>query len=227
MSKSPKYAAPSNSRARELRALLELPRLAVRAPWLLKLPRGSATVVAIPGFGTNDLFTLPLRTALSGLGHRTFGWGFGINRAEVEQMLDPVVAMVEERVEQTGQPAALIGWSNGGIFAREVARERPELVTRVLTYGTPIHGGPKYTRGAPLYDPEELDRIEAVVAERNEIPIMRPITAFWSRGDAIVDWRACIDDFSPDVENIEVRSSHAGMGIDPDIWSGIARRLVD
>ena len=60
---------------------------------------------------------------------------------------------------------------------------------------------------------------------RNSIPIERPITAFYSRQDHVVDWRACIDTFSPDVENIEVRSTHAGMGIDRDVWDGIARRL--
>ena len=149
-----------------------------------------------------------------------------MNHAEVEKMLDDVTTMVERRVDETGRSAALIGWSNGGVFAREVARDRPDLVSRVFTYGTPIFGGPKYTRGAGLWTNEEIERIERVVAERNLIPISRPITAFHSKNDAIVDWRACIDDFSPDVENLEVRSSHASMGIDPDIWETIARRLA-
>ncbi len=226
MTATTQFAAPTTSKLRELTGLREIPRLALRTPWLLGLPRGSQTVVAFPGFSTNDLFTLPLRAGLRGLGHRPFGWGFGVNRAEVEDMLDPVTAMVERRVEQTGQPAALIGWSNGGVFAREVARDRPDLVTRVFTYGTPIFGGPKYTRGAQFYPADELDRIEHVVSERNEIPIERPITAFYSKNDSIVDWRACIDDFSPDVENIQVSSSHASMGIDPDIWEPIAHRLA-
>lgn len=221
-------SAPTGPKlAREIAGLLQLPRLALRTPRLVGLPRGDQTVVAFPGFSTNDLFTLPLRGALRALGHHPFGWGFGVNRAEVEDMLDPVTEMVERRVEQTGKPAALIGWSNGGVFAREVARDRPDLVTRVLTYGTPVVGGPKYTRGATLYPDAEVDRIDAVIAERNLVPIERPVTAFYSRADAIVDWRACIDGFSPDVENIEVRSTHAGMSIDPDVWERIARRLAE
>ncbi len=170
---------------------------------------------------------VPLRAALRGLGHQPYGWGFGTNRADVEGMLDEVIAMIERRVDQTGQPCALIGWSNGGVFAREVARDRPDLVTRVFTFGTPIFGGPKYTRGAKFYSTEEIARIEGIVNERNQLPIGRPITAFYSRADAIVDWRACIDDFSPDVENIEVGSTHAGMLLDPDIWQTIARRLTE
>jgi len=226
MTATSEFAPPTRSKLRELAGLREVPRLALRAPWLARLPRGSATVVAFPGFSTNDLFTLPLRAGLRALGHRPFGWGFGVNHAEVEKMLDDVTTMVERRVDETGRSAALIGWSNGGVFAREVARDRPDLVSRVFTYGTPIFGGPKYTRGALLYPTDEVDRIAELVDARNARPIKCPITAFYTRNDVIVDWRACIDDFSPNVENVEVHSSHASMGIDPDIWETIARRLA-
>ena len=219
------FAAPTSSKLRELAAFREIPRLAERASSLRSLPRGSANIIAIPGFGTTDLATSPLRGFLSQLGHNCVGWGFGKNTAEVEKMLDQFVERVDDRVEATGKPATLIGWSNGGIFAREAARDRPDLVAHVFTYGTPIFGGPKFTRGARFYPEQEVDRIAGVVDLRNSIPIERPITAFYSRHDHVVDWRACIDTFSPDVENIEVRSTHAGMGIDRDVWDGIARRL--
>ncbi len=221
------FAAPTGPKlAKEVFGLLQIPRAFLRGPLLARLPQGSQTVVAFPGFGTNDAATLPLRTALRALGHQPSGWGFGTNRGEVEEMLDDVIDLVEQRVEHTGQPAALVGWSNGGIFAREVARDRPDLVTQVFTFGTPIFGGPKYTRGAALYSRADIARIEALVNQRNEIPIRRPITALYSKNDAIVDWRACIDDFSPDVANIEVSSTHAGMVIDPDIWTAIALGLA-
>jgi len=222
------FAAPSGARiATEVMGVLQFPRLALRTPKLIGLPRGNETVVIFPGYSTNDLAMLPLRSALRALGHRPFGWGFGTNRAEVEAMLDPVAQMVERRVEETGQPATLIGWSNGGIFARETARDRPELVTQVITFGTPVFGGPKYTRGAALYPADEVDRVAKIVDERNTIPIEQPITAIYSEADNIVDWKACIDTFSPNVENIEVSSTHAGMLIDPDIWTIIAERLAE
>lgn len=221
------FAAPSGPKlAKEIFGLLEVPRTILRGPQLARLPRGSQTAVVFPGFGTNDVVTLPLRTALRTLGHHPSGWGFGLNRAEVEALLDDVIEMVERRVEYTNQPAALIGWSNGGVFAREVARDRPDLVTEVFTFGTPIFGGPKYSRGASLYSAEEIAYIDALVNERNQIPIERPITAFYSKNDAIVDWRACIDDFSPDAANVEVKSTHAGMLIDPDILTAIAIGLA-
>ena len=101
----------------------------------------------------------------------------------------------------------------------------PELVSQVVTYGTPVVGGPKYTRSAASYGPDQVEAIEQTVAERNTIPITRPITAIHSRLDGIVDWLACIDDFSPDVRNVEVRSSHVGMGLDPDVWQIAAEAL--
>ncbi len=223
----PSFAVPDGSKfVGELAGLLQFPRLAVRGPLLALLPRGNQTVVTFPGFGTGDIFTSPLRAALRALGHRPFGWGFGINRGDVEEMIDRVSQMVRERADEAESPVALIGWSLGGIFAREIARDAPDLVTRVITYGTPVIGGPRYTRGADAYGAEQLAHIESVVDERNQIPIDRPITAIYSRADSIVDWRACIDTLSPLVENVEVRSTHVGMGIDPDVWSIIAKELA-
>lgn len=221
------FAAPTGPKiVRELAGLVQIPRLIMRAPSFLGLPRGNQTIVAFPGFGTGDLFTLPLRSTLRSLGHRPHGWGLGINTGEVEGLLDSVTHRVEQRAEKAGTPVALIGWSLGGIFAREVARDRPDLVSRVITYGTPIFGGPRFTRGAAAYGEEKVTQIEDVVNERNQIPIERPVSAFYTRSDGIVDWRACIDTISPDVENIEVRSTHAGMSIDPDVWEVIAHRLA-
>ena len=219
-------APPTTSKLWELTGIREVPRLAANSWRLKQLPRGSANVIAFPGYSTNDAATQPLRSLLNSLGHTAVGWGFGVNMAQVEAMLSTATAMVENRVNRAGKPATLIGWSNGGVYAREIARDRPDLVSQVITYGTPIVGGPKFTRGAKFYQAEEIDRIERVVTHRNTKAIECPITAFYSRRDHIVDWRACIDTFSPNVENIEVRSTHVSMGIDPDVLAEIARRLA-
>lgn len=222
------YAAPEGSLLRaELRFFREFPRLLLHLPRLAAAPRGEQLVVAFPGFRTGDRATWPLRRYLATLGHETHGWGIGTNRGEVAEDLDTIIDVVRTRVEQTGRPAALIGWSLGGVFAREVARSHPELVTRVFTFGTPVVGGPRYTRSATAYTPERLDEIEVLINERNQIPIERPITAIHSRRDGAVDWRACIDDHSPDVENIEVTSCHTGHIIDPEIWALIGERLAN
>lgn len=181
--------------------------------------------MVFPGWQTSDAFMAPLRSGLRVLGHRTYGWGFGFNGGEVEGMLPSVANSIANRVRRDGKPLSLIGWSLGGVFAREIARDHPELVKEVITLATPVFGGPKYTRGASSYSQDYLDDLDRKVAARNKIPIERPVTAIYSRADAIVDWRACIDTFSPMVDNLEVRSTHIGITIDPDVWEIVARTL--
>ena len=182
--------------------------------------------MVFPGWSTNDLFLLPFRSAMRTLGHSATGWGLGFNTGEVEGLLPSVENSVAHLAAQHGAPVTLVGWSLGGIFARETARNRPDLVEQVITFGTPVFGGPKYTRSASHYSTEYVDDIESRVNERNKIPIERPITAIYSKQDAIVDWRACIDTFSPSVENVEVQSTHVGLTIDPDVWELTARSLA-
>ena len=221
------FAAPTGPKlAKELASVLQVPRLALRSPKIMSLPKGDETVMVFPGWSTSDLFMLPIRSSLRTLGHTAVGWGFGFNSGEVEGMLPSIVNTVRHRVSKAGKPIALIGWSLGGVLAREVTRDHPELVSQVITLATPVFGGPKYTRGASAYTDEYVNYLDDLVAERNEIPIERPITAIYSKADAVVDWRACIDTFSPMVENIEVRSPHVGIMIDPDAWEIIANKLA-
>ena len=220
-------AAPSNAMlVAEARAVREVPRILWRSPKLWSAPKGSATVLALPGFGTGDLATAPVRSFLASRGHRTHGWGLGVNGGDVEELVPPATDRARELAEKAGGPIALVGWSLGGVVGREVARDEPNLISQVITYGTPVVGGPKYTRSAAAYGPDRVAAIEQTVAERNQIPIEVPITAIHSRLDGIVDWLACIDEFSPQVRNIEVRSSHVGMGLDPDVWQIVADALA-
>ena len=124
---------------------------------------------------------------------------------------------------------APVGWSLGGVLAREVARERQDLVKSVVTLGSPIIGGPKYTRAAAFYERvmgEDLDEIEGAVVERNRIPISVPLTAIYSRRDAVVKWEACIDRYNQHCEHIEVDASHLSLGFDPRVLQ-LVRRAIE
>lgn len=123
-----------------------------------------------------------------------------------------------------GDRVALVGWSLGGIIAREVARDRPDLVSAVITYGSPLRG-PRYTVASRMYQPHEHEIVDQYIEERSQNPIVVPVSAIFSRRDGIVDWATCIDHTTPEVENIEVSSTHLGMGLDPDVWSVVADRL--
>lgn len=213
----------------ELFSWLEVPRLLARSPHLLNGPRGKGErVIVLPGFGAGDLSTLPLRRYLSSLGYRVRGWSKGQNNAEVLYLIDEMRELTLREAAASGDPVTLIGWSLGGYIAREVAREIPESVRTVITLGSPVVGGPKYTRVAPVFTGGEidLDEIEREIDRRANTPLKVPVTAIYSKFDGIVAWEACIDQRSDCVEHIEVAASHLGLGISADVYQIIAEKLA-
>ncbi|MFM9864182.1 MAG: esterase/lipase family protein [Micropepsaceae bacterium] len=214
--------------AGETLGVLAVPRLIAAIPSLADLPRGKgAAVMVLPGFGGGDASTIVLRGLLAALGYTVSGWGLGVNRGNVEATLPKVEAQVEAFAKRTGRKVHLVGWSLGGVFAREVARDRPKLVASVVTMGTPVVGGPKYTRVGAVYSAfgANLDALEARIDERNRRLIKVPVTAIWSRADGIVDWRACIDPYDRDIDHVEVRATHLSLGFDPHVLRIVADRL--
>lgn len=222
-----RFAAPDVPFWRSQLATLREPgRLALHAQALRHAPRGAAAVMVFPGFGTDDRITMPLRTYLARLGHEVVGWGLGRNRGDVAGDIGAARRQVEDFYAASGQAVSLIGWSLGGVFAREIARDDPDKVAQVITIATPVFGGPRFTRSADAYTDTELDEISATTERRNQLPIERSIAAFFSKRDGIVDWRTCIDDFSPDISLIEVNSTHVGITVDPTVWLHTARLLA-
>ncbi len=222
---------PSGAPARE-RLLLELltARESFRLPVMLpalatKRTRVSRTVLLVPGLGATDASLFPLRTYLRRVGHDARSIGFGRITDDVEGQYLRLRDRVAECVQETGKPVVLVGWSIGGVLSREAARDMPAQVRRVVTFGTPAVGGPAYSQVARRYDAGALRTIVDAVNERSTTLITVPITAIWSRRDGIVAPAACIDRLNPDVEHVEVGSTHLGMGLDPDVWKVVAARV--
>jgi len=213
----------------EIGTIFQPGRLALFAPRLRRAPRGDGRIsVFFPGWKAPDATTLPMRGYLRTLGHDVRGWGLGTNQGAVEALRDTMIPKITDLAESSGRPVNVVGWSLGGLIAREVARNVPDSVHRVVTYGTPVLGGPRFTAGAFTYADEEIDRIQELQEhlDTNE-PITVPITAIFTRKDSVVDWRACIDRTSLDVTTFEVGSTHVGLGIDPDVWLAAANALAE
>jgi pimeloyl-ACP methyl ester carboxylesterase len=213
--------------ARESLASRELLRLPLAAGRLVRSPRGTGLpVLLVPGLGASDASLTPLRLHLQRLGHDARPADLGRIGRDVASTATRLLARVRGIADSTGAPVALVGQSIGGVLSREVARQDPGVVRRVITFGTPVLGGPEYTATRYGYSPYELERIRAIVAERARQPIGVPLTAMWSRNDGVVAPAACIDPSTGDVEHVEVTSSHLGMGLDPDVWHVVAERLA-
>jgi pimeloyl-ACP methyl ester carboxylesterase len=224
------FDPPDPSRViREVRGLIELPRLLLRFPELARQPRGHGEpILILPGYGAGDGSTTILKVYLRLLGYRARGWGLGRNRGDAAELLPRVLKRIASFARRTDQKVRLIGWSFGGYLARELARERSDLVGQVITLGTPVIGGPKYTVVAKAFLSRGID-IEAIAAEveiRNQISFTTPVVAIYSRRDAMVAWQACIDHQALNVEHVEVRTTHLGFGFSPDVYKIIAQRLA-
>jgi pimeloyl-ACP methyl ester carboxylesterase len=203
--------------------------LLLRAPLLATLPRGNgAHVMVLPGYGANEASTAVLQGFLRLLGYRSYHWGLGRNHGHVAKLMPLVLERIDEISPSSDEPVHLVGWSLGGYIAREAARERPERIRSVITLGSPVVGGPKYTTVAARYRRKglDLDELERLVDARYDKPLATPVTAVFSKADGVVAWEACIDRRSAGIEHVEVRTTHIGLGFCPEVFRIIADRLA-
>jgi pimeloyl-ACP methyl ester carboxylesterase len=197
------------------------------------LPPGDGhPVVIFPGLATDARATAPLRELCEQLGYTAFDWGRGFNtgpQGDIDEWIDRLKADVTTLLRGHDSPASLVGWSLGGIYARELAKRMPRRVRQVITIGTPFAGEPSQTHVGGLYrllngQPPGFD--EALKA-RLRTPPPVPTTSIYSRNDGIVAWQTCVDDSDqPGVENVEIAGSHCGMGWNPEVLAAVAQRLA-
>ncbi|AXQ30979.1 alpha/beta fold hydrolase [Solimonas sp. K1W22B-7] len=214
----------------ELRVGAEMAQYFLRGLGERRLPRGHGEpVMVIPGFGASDANTAALRTALTRLGYEAVGWGCGRNMGMRAQVRDRLSQSLRSLHQERGRKVTLIGWSLGGVFAREMARHQPQLVRRVFTLGSPFNGHPNANnlvklfallnpkmRGAPDMD-----------GFRRRIPAPPvPCTAIHTKSDGIVAWQCSVETEGAQIENVEVRGSHFGLPLNPQVLKVIAERMA-
>ncbi len=219
----------------EHRFAFELGALAAASPALRLLGRGDRhPVLVLPGFTGSDASTKPLRWAIRSWGFWAHGWGLGPNLGPSPS----VVAGLTERLEQLHRrheaKVSLVGWSLGGIYARELARRFPDQIRQVITLGSPfrmVEGDrSSASRLADQIVPNMADEISSLmrmsIDEPSKPPLPVPSTAIYSRTDGVVRWHTCIDTVSEFHENVEVQGSHSGLGFNPAVLFVIADRLA-
>ncbi|MEO8278536.1 MAG: alpha/beta hydrolase [Ideonella sp.] len=215
--------------ALEGRAPWEYAALLASRPWLRRLPRGDGhPVLILPGLGANDFTTRPLRRFLDKLGYTTHPWGQGFNFGPREGVIERCGGDLRKLFKSHSRKVSLIGWSLGGIYARELAKQHPDHVRCVVTLGTPFTGHPRATnawRVFELLSGQSMQDTASIIEQlRQEPPV--PTTSIWSRSDGIVSWRCSVVEPSPRAENIAVRASHLGLGFNPLALCAIADRMA-
>lgn len=185
---------------------------------------GGAPVMVIPGFCATDRSTLGLQRALAKEGYRVCGWGLGWNLGARADTLDRIVEQLE-RVSR-GRPVILVGWSLGGIYAREVAKQRPDLCERVVTLGAPFAGDPRANNVWRLYElisrhPVDCPPLDVDLGAKPPVPTI----ALWSRRDGVVA-PACARGFEEQRDrHVELDCSHMGFATSSRAFRAIAAVL--
>ncbi len=175
-------------------------------------PEDGPKVMVIPGFVANDRTTLGLQRALAAAGYRVIGWGMGLNTGVKPDTRERIA----ERIEAFGRggKVILVGWSLGGVFAREIAKLRPELVEKVITLGSPFSGDMRANNVWRLYEwvaghPVDDPPIDTDLAEKPPVPTL----ALWSRRDGIVSVRSARGLPGESDREVELDCSHMGFGV--------------
>lgn len=198
-----------------------------------RLPRGlphgeGRAVMVIPGIGCSDRSTRALRRRLRRLGYHAVGWGQGRNLGMRRAIGEALATRLRELAAAYG-PVSLVGWSLGGVFARELARQQPQRVRRVITLGSPISGHPHANSLMPLLrrtQPAMARPVDwAAFAAREQAPPV-PCTAIYTRSDGVIAWRGSRELPAAHTENVEVRGSHMGLVCNPQVLAVIAERLA-
>ncbi len=193
------------------------------------LPKGDGhPVLVLPGFIANDTTTIPIRGFLDDCGYQSYAWDMGVNLGK-SFYLDILYEKVEKIYKETRQKVSIIGWSLGGVYAREIARKIPECVRQVITMGTPFMG---------LFEPSNAKWLHQFLhgksygdlpegfLDRVLITPPVPTTAIYTKEDGIVNWKHCIEtQETAIVQNIQVLGGHCGLGHNPSVLYCVGDRL--
>ena len=214
----------------ELRGIFEFNSSLLLSPLLMRAPGGDGhPVLTLPGFLASDLSMAPMRRYLKELGYDTYGWQMGRNTGGVTRMRAALRDRLAEIHAATGRKVSLVGWSLGGIYARDLALRAPDMVRYVVSLGSPFSGDVRATNATRLYEAMSGETVgedsELRKAIAGDLPM--PTTSIYSRTDGIVNWRTCLLRPSATAENIEVHlASHVGLGVNPAALWAVADRLA-
>lgn len=216
------------------RAMAEFASFVALRPLMSALPKGDGHgVLVLPGFMASDGSTRPMRSLLNSLGYETAGWGLGRNVRVDNARVEAMAECVENLAERTGGKISIVGWSLGGVFARELAKMLPEKVRMVISLGSPISDDREHSNARKLFEwlnGKEPEPLKEGRFKGLDVAPPVPTTSILTKGDGVVHWRGSVQHPHPNshgqTENIEVLASHIGLGVNPSVMLAIADRLA-
>jgi pimeloyl-ACP methyl ester carboxylesterase len=214
----------------EMRGIFEFNASLMFAPLLMRAPKGDGhPVLTLPGFLASDLSMAPMRRYLRELGYDAHAWNLGRNTGGISRMRAALRDRLAGIHESCGRKVSIVGWSLGGVYARDLALRAPEMVRYVVTLGSPFANDVRATNATRLYEALSGEAVDGDPGFREaiagDLPV--PATSIYSRADGVVNWQTCLLRPSATSENIEVYlASHVGLGVNPAALWAVADRLA-
>ena len=213
----------------EVRGIFEFNASLLLSPLLMRAPRGDGhPVLALPGFLASDFSMAPLRRYLNELGYDAHAWRMGRNTGGIARMRSGLLDRLREIHAETGRKVSIVGWSLGGVYARDLALRAPEMVRYVVTLASPFANDVTATNATRLYEALSGERVDPDSALSREVggDLPVPTSAIYSKADGVVNWHTARLRPSARAENIEIRlASHVGLGVNPAALWAVADRL--
>ena len=214
----------------EVRGIFEFNASLMLSPFLMRAPRGDGhPVLTLPGFLASDLSMAPMRRYLTELGYDAHAWRMGRNTGGIAHVRTRLRSRLAEIFQTSRRKVSIVGWSLGGVYARDLALHAPDMVRYVVTLGSPFADDIRATNATRLYEALSGETVDADPELRRalagDLPV--PTSSIYSRADGVVNWRTCRLRPSDTSENIEVHlASHVGLGVNPAALWAIADRLA-
>lgn len=216
----------------EGRAIFEFGAFSLLRRQMRSLPKGDGhPVLVLPGFMASDHSTRPMRKLLDDLGYKSYGWGLGRNVRFNETREREMSDLVERIYNETGENLSIVGWSLGGVFARELAKMHPDIVRIVISLGSPISNNRRHSAPSRIFEAingkQTQPEAEGRYRDLESAPPV-PTTSILTKTDGVVSWRGSVQCPSKgeDTENILVPASHVGLGVNPLVMVAVADRLA-
>ncbi len=215
-------------RSLEGRAPLEAMTSLALWPLLVAGPRGDGhAVLVLPGLLSNDGSTEMLRAYLQQRGFDATGWGQGNNLGPRPGVIEGCLHLLRQLQQRSGRKVSLVGQSLGGVYARLLAAMASDSVRLVVSLGSPLAGPATASHARRVYDTvsgphARSERMRELLRQ----PPRVPTSSIYSLSDGVVAWQTSVLPPQPQVENIEVRASHIGMGMHPAVLHAVADRLA-
>ena len=201
----------------------------VRLPRLTEVPAAlrPQPVMLLPGFGAHPLRMRHMAVALEQAGHVVHPWGLGLNLGPTPENFAFLVARVARIAGASGRPIALVGWSLGGLFAREIAKLAPDAVAQVVTMGTPFSGDPRANNAWRAYQVITGLSVDSPPVGSGNLAAKPPVptTALWSPRDGVIAPR-CASGWPGERDRaVALRCSHLGFATSPEAIRAVLAEL--